>query len=700
MKFSLDWLGDHVTLPDAGAPDSVRRLLDRAGLPVESVEEAHGVVVFDVEITPNRPDAMNHRGLAREIAAMSGAAFPNASGKSVGELPSEGPPAHELSSVEIQVPGLCRRFGARVVRGVRSAGSSERVRGRLASIGAKTIDAVVDATNYALWDIGQPLHAFDLDRLRGGRIVVRRAKKGEKLTTLDGVERELEPGDVVVADAARAVSLAGIMGGLETAVTGKTTNVLLEAAWWDPVAIRRTSRRLGMHTDASHRFERGADPESIPEALDLAASLLLAAAGGILAPGRIDARGRPFARRRAVLRLTRLRLLSGDDRLDLDFAAEALSRLGFSIAKRGGKRRTVEIPSFRGDVSIEEDLVEEVLRVWGYDRLPSRLPLTAGAGGHFEPLRLVEEKLADEAVAAGFHETFSYPFVDRQADESSFSAWLEATGTAKAPLSVANPVDASRRDLRATLLPGLLDAVSRNFRHGAHGVALFEVGRAFGGDGDVSRPETFESRRFAFAIGGDARPHWSAPVASRAADFFDVKGLVERLLEPWADPRRLVWKPFAADAFATGAAARCEVGDGRLLAVAGIVGEDERERRRLPERVCVAEILVEAIPRERRPARYVGYSAFPPIVADLSFAHPRDLAWEKLEALARKLDLRDLESFALLDRYEGPGVGEGEVKTTIRLTFRSAERTLEQAEVSRERDRLAAALGDELAVRF
>ncbi|HEX9286359.1 MAG TPA: phenylalanine--tRNA ligase subunit beta [Thermoanaerobaculia bacterium] len=698
MRFSLDWLGEHVSVADAGGADGVRRLLERAGLPVESSEEAGGDVLFDVEITPNRPDAMNHRGLAREIAAMSGVPF-DRGGRQRAEPASGGPPVDELSSVEIAVPRLCRRFGARVVRGVRSAGSSGRVRTRLASIGAKPINAVVDATNYALWDIGQPLHAFDLDRLRGG-IVVRKAKRGEKLVTLDGVERVLEPSDVVVADADRAVSLAGIMGGLDTAVSEKTTNVLLEAAWWDPVAIRRTSRRLGMHTDASHRFERGADPEAIPEALDLAASLLLAAAGGTLAPGRIDARGSAFAHRRAVLRLERLRLLSGDKRLDLDFAAEALARLGFAIAKRSAKRLTAGIPSFRPDVAIEEDLVEEVLRVWGYDRLPSRLPATAGAGGHLEPLRLVEEKLSDEAVAAGLHETFSYPFVDREADESSFSAWLEATRTANTPLSVANPVDASRRDLRATLLPGLLDAVSRNFRHGAREVALFEVGRSFGAEGDPSRPESFESRRFAFAVGGDVRPHWSVPVASRAADFFDVKGLFERLLEPWADPARLAWKPFRADAFAAGAAACCESAEGRLLGVAGAVSDREREKRRLPEGVCAAEILVDAIPRGGRPTRYAGYSAFPPIVADLSFAHPRDLGWQRLEAFSRGLDLPNLESLKLLDRYEGPGVAQGEVKTTIRLTFRSPERTLEQAEVNLERDRLAAALAKEFAVRI
>jgi phenylalanyl-tRNA synthetase beta chain len=488
------------------------------------------------------------------------------------------------------------------------------------------------------------------------------------------------------------------MGGLDTAVTERTTNVLLEAAWWDPVAIRRTSRRLGMHTDASHRFERGADPEAIPNALDLAARLLLGAAGGTLAPGWIDARGSAWTRRRVVLRLERLRLLAGDPRLELDFAAEALTRLGFGVTKRSAKRLTAEVPSWRPDVSIEEDLVEEVLRVWGYDRLPSRLPPTAGAGGHLEPLRLIEEKLTDEAVAAGLHETYSYPFVDRKTDESPFAAWLEATGAASSPLSVANPVDASRRDLRATLLPGLLDAVSRNFRHGAREVALFEVGRAFGRPGETARPESFESRRFAFALGGEARSHWSTPVAARGADFFDAKGLLERLLEPWVLPDALVWKPFAAAAFVAGGAARCETTDGHLVGVVGVIGEIERERRRLPEGVSVGEILVESLPREGRTVRFRAYSPLPPIVADLSFAHERSLSWEAVEELARALRLANLESLKLLDRYQGPGVAEGSVKTTVRLTFRSPERTLEQEEVNRERDRLAEALREKLGV--
>ncbi|HKA36649.1 MAG TPA: phenylalanine--tRNA ligase beta subunit-related protein, partial [Thermoanaerobaculia bacterium] len=269
MKYSLEWLADFVDTSAAGGPERVRALLDLAGFPVESTEGEGSATILDVEITPNRPDVMSHRGVAREVAAMAGLppspAAPGGEGRGEG-----GAPVESLTSITIEVPRLCRRFGARVVSGISAAQAPDRVRSRLSAIGAKPISAAVDATNYVLWDIGQPLHAFDLDKLAGQRIVVRKARRGEKLVTLDGVERVLDPSDIVVADAERAVSLAGVMGGLDTSVTSSTKNILLEAAWWDPPSIRRTSRRLGLHTDASHRFERGADPEAIPGALDRA----------------------------------------------------------------------------------------------------------------------------------------------------------------------------------------------------------------------------------------------------------------------------------------------------------------------------------------------------------------------------------------------------------------------------------------------
>lgn len=701
MKFSLEWLSDFVDTAAAGGPAGTRALLDRAGFPVEAVEGEGPGTVFDVEITPNRPDAMCHRGLAREIAAMASlpprSPSPIASGEDKGE---GGPSVSDLASVTIEIPRLCRRFGARVIRGIAPAPAPDTVRARLTAIGSKPISAAVDATNYVMWEVGQPLHAFDLDKLTGGRVVVRKARRGEKLVTLDGIERTLDPSDIVVADAERAVSLAGVMGGLETAVTSATRNVLLEAAWWDPPSIRKTSRRHSLHTDASHRFERGADPEAVPAALDRAAAILVGSAGGTLAPGLLDARGAAWKKRRAALRLARLRLLTGVEGLDLEFAAETLERLGFAVERRSRSRLSVAVPSWRPDVAIEDDLVEEVLRIYGYDRIPSHLPAGGRAGGHLEPLRVVEERLADGAVAAGLFETMSVPFVDRQTDEGPYSAWLAAAGSAAEPLSIANPQDATRRDLRATLLPGLLDAAARNVHRGQRDVALFEVGRVFDRDGNPDEPASFESRRFAFVLAGEPRAHWSASGASSArADFFDAKGLAERLLSPWVNAATLTWKPFSCDAFAAGAAALVQTSDGATLGVVGLLSRSEREKRKLAEDVFAGELRVEAVPLARA-ERFEAYSSYPPIEADLTFAQEKRTGWDEIERVIGAAKLADLESVRVVDRYEGTGVPQGRVKTTIRLVFRSPERTLEQERVNGEVRRLGDELKSRLGVAF
>ena len=691
MKFSLDWLSDFVDTDAAGGADGVRKLLDQAGFPVESVQLAGADTILDVEITPNRPDAMGHRGLAREVSAMAGRA-PRDLGGRYADPESEGESAEHLASIVIRVPKLCRRFGARAVCGIRpSALSTPATRLRLASIGAKSISAAVDATNYVLWETAQPLHAFDLDKLAGGLLIVRRAARGETLVTLDGVERNLEPSDVVVADAERPVSLAGIMGGLDTAVTEHTKNVLLEAAWWDPVSVRRTARRFGMHTDASHRFERGADYGAIPGALNLAAKLLVESAGGVVAAGLLDAHGSTFRIRRTHLRLARLRLLSGDPRLTLDFAEEALSRLGFASERRG-KRIAVRIPFFRADARREDDLVEEVLRVYGYDRLPSRLPPATAPGEIREPLRTVEERLADGAAASGFFETVQYPFVDRDSDEAAWGEWLRITETALEPLAILNPLDGTRRHLRATLLPGLLDALARNIRRGAEGAALFEIGRAFGEAGESDRPESYESRRFAFALAGELRSHWSVPEKLRGSDFFDAKGLVERVLSPWLPATSLRWKPTSVQGLTAGASATVETRTGRLLGIVGTVSGAERQKRDLPVPAFAGEILVDRIASEALRFHYREFSNLPTVTADLSFAQPRELPWESVETLVRDVRLQDLESLSCHDRYEGPGVQPGQIKTTIRMRFRSPERTLSQEEVNREVQRLAEAL--------
>ncbi|MGH9368014.1 MAG: hypothetical protein ACRD3M_10115, partial [Thermoanaerobaculia bacterium] len=292
-------------------------------------------------------------------------------------------------------------------------------------------------------------------------------------------------------------------------------------------------------------------------------------------------------------------------------------------------------------------------------------------------------------------ETVSFPFVD-PAEEKPFRAWLDLCGTAAQRLRLENPLDEGRRHLRSTLLPGILDALSVNARHGQESAGLFEIGRAFGRQGRPEAPESFESRRLAFAISGQWRSHWSEPAFLRPADFFDARGITERLLGTWIAPECLSWSPFAAEGFARGAAALARTESGEAVAVVGAAAPAEREKRRLPESVFAGELVLGAAAARAAAVTYHPYSAFPAIEADLSFAQPRDLPWAELERFVRAQGLANLESLALRDRYEGAGVGEGMVKTTLRLIFRSAERTLERDEANREVERLAAALREKM----
>jgi phenylalanyl-tRNA synthetase beta chain len=451
-----------------------------------------------------------------------------------------------------------------------------------------------------------------------------------------------------------------------------------------------------MHTDASHRFERGANLDAIPGALRLSAGLIASWTGGRVAPGLLDAHGAPFRVRRAPLRLSRLRLVSGDETLTLDFAEEALVRLGFSCERRG-KHLSVSIPLFRQDVRREDDLIEEVLRVRGYQNLPSRLPVSGAPGGYLEPLREVEERMTDLAVGAGFFETMSVPFVSRADDEAPFATWLAATGAAAEPLRLANPLDAGKPDLRATLLPGLLDALEKNARHGRRDAALFEVGRVFDRPGHPEEPRSYESRRAAFALSGEPRPHWSG---GAAPGFFDAKGHVERLLEPWLPAARLTWRSFAAPGFAPGAAAVAEMSPSAPVAVVGLLSSEERARRHLPDASFLAEIRVDAIPLSGAAARFEPWPGYPSIEADLSFLQDRALSWAEVARFLGREKIPSLEAARIVDRWEGEGVPAGKVKTTLRLVFRSSDRTLSQEEVNGWVQRIAEELRYRLGVSF
>ena len=697
MKFSYSWIASYLPGP-APDPKALGERLTAVGFIVEGVEGTGAQTVYDVEITANRPDGMNHRGLAREAAVALNRAFREPEGEPLHEGET---PADARASVFVEEPELCSRYSARVLEGIRVRPASGALRDRLLAIGSGAISAPVDATNHVLWDIGQPLHAFDLDTLAKGAdglptIVVRRAKAGEGLVTLDGISRTLTSQHLVIADAEKPVALAGVMGGLATAISEKTTRVLLEGAHFDPRAVRRTARSLGMHTDASHRFERGTDPEATCDGLDRAARLILEGCGGTLCRGTIDVRerrGSPHARRTLTLRLARLMAFLGMD-IPAARCLEILAALGFSPVREGDAIR-VTVPSWRVDVSAEEDLIEEIIRCEGYDRLPETLPRP------YAPARppvaaLVADRARDLLVGFGLLECQTYSFVS-SAENLPFES--AAPGS---PVLIENALGEPFTTMRATPVIGLLQSAQHNARRGQKDLALFEVGTSFGwnqkkvsagektGDGRV-----IERERVGILLAGLRRRHWSE--SEEREDFFEGAGVAAALMRGLGlgAPRALFTfkeipsSPSSFSFLAPGRAASIEVG-GQPAGWVGVLEPSLAASWDLTDPVVadldldlLGSLLPPPVTSVEPPPRFPGSEV------DLTATHPVATAWKTLEVAVRAGAPTELVAVTAKGRYRGAGVPEGFVKTTLTLRFGSPLRSLAREDVNAWRDAAA-----------
>ena len=685
MRFSWSWLADWVDLTGI-EPARGAELLTSVGLAVELVEPHGDDTVLDVDVTTNRPDAMNHRGLARELAAALGRDL-----KSVARPLPAASGAMPANLVAIEATDLCPRYAARLISGVKVAPSPAWLATRLEAVGLRPINNVVDATNYVLQELGHPLHAFDRDLLAEGRIVVRRARPDEPMTTLDGLERKLSSDMLVIADAARPVAVAGVMGGEHSGVSEKTTNLLLESAWFAPDSVRKTSKALALHTDASHRFERGADYDAPLEAVDAVASLILALAGGTLHDGTVDVRDDAKAPldREVLLRRSRVARIAGCSVPD-DFIAPTLARLGLD-ATPTSEGWVVEIPRRRVDLEIEDDLVEEVLRHFGYDQVPTVAPAWPPSEGSLSESKRRENAVRETLLAAGIDEVVTYSFVS-VAEEKAVEG---EEGVAASPV-LDNPIAETQGILRTTTLASLLPSAAHNVRHGRREVALFEVGRGFRLDGEAIR----EHRLAGFVLGGRWPHDWHG---RKGPEFADAKGIVESVLDRLGVLDRAVWAaagdfPLARNAFAPGRAAVARI-DGRDVAVVGELAPQLLHHYDLGSGWVAGEIrlgeIVGAGPgtgtleKPELPApptafAFRPFSRFPAIELDLTVEHDgrRDLA--EMLAYLRGLPApvgELLESVLLKDRYDGKGVPEGKVRTTLTFVYRRGDRSLTQEEI-------------------
>jgi len=666
MLVSVAWVRE--MCPCDATAGRIAEILTSRGLTVDTVigDPSSAEAVLDVDVPANRPDCLGHRGIARELSA--------ATGVPLARVPSPpapaGGPVDQAVSVEIAAPEHCARYTARLVRGVRVGPSPPWVVRRLEDCGLRALDNVVDASNLVMLALGHPVHFFDLARLRGPRVIVRAARPGELLTTLDAVERKLDAADLVIADADRPLALAGVMGGADSEISIDTRDVLIEAAWFDPVTVRRTARRHGLHTDASHRFERGCDPEAPLAAQDLACRLLADLAGGVPAPGVLDVHPSPRRPRSLSLRMSRIARLLGYDP-GASATESALSALALAPRRIDHDRFEVDVPSYRVDLETEADLVEEVARHIGYDQVPARVPAPTGspASGTTHPL---EERCRDLLAHAGFLEMFSYAMVAVGEDDP-----FVPPGT-RAPLKLTNPIAEPLTCLRRSILPGPIAAAGLNARRAARSQRLFEVGRVFlPGENPGEFPE--EVLRAGAVWGGPVRtPHWSEPHPP-AVGFADLAGLVERALRGMVPGVDWTVRPHALPGLHPGRTAAWFGEHGDPLAWGGCLHPDLRARLEFADDLWLCEIDLDALARSTGASTaQTALPRVPAVVRDLSVVLAPDASFADLTATLERVPAPAPATFDAVDRYEGPPLGAGEAALTVRVCLQPLERSLEE----------------------
>jgi phenylalanyl-tRNA synthetase beta chain len=701
MKVLLSWLREFVDVP--GTPEEIAATMSVRGLAVESIEPIHGFsaeasakaedAVFDFETFANRPDTMSVIGIAREVATayrLPLKAGPPAAGPALrtetrrpGSAEDSEGPRSGPGDIDILIdnPELCPRY-AGAIADVTVGPSAAWMQQRLTACGVRPISNIVDITNYVLLELGQPMHAFDLTTLAGRQIRVRAARPGEKLKTLDGQLRALTPDMLVIADAERATAIAGVMGGADSEVTDATTTIVFESAYFNPLSVRRTSKKLGLKTEASMRFERGADPRLPAIAMERACALLEATGAGRSRGTIVDRYPQPVEPTTVRLRRSRIAAFLGIAIPDAD-VTRILESLGFALeaadtaAPPAASGWDVTVPTRRVDIVREVDVIEEIARHFGFDNVPVTFPALSAPAPKSDPRIARARQLRTVLTANGFSEAVTFGFIGEAA-----AAPFAAPGDL---VPITNPLSENFAVLRPSALPGIIDAVAHNRRREQRDVRLFEIGASF------SRAAG-ERRAVACAwTGAAAGDHWSG--GARDVDFFDLKGVVERIGEALRIEVRT--EPHEENWLTAGRAAAVVSGSIRI-GVLGQLATAVAERHGLPgpDPVYVAEIDLDAAERlaPQQDARVEALPRYPSVTRDISILVDDGLAAEEVRRAIREAAPATLVRVREFDRYQGKGVPDGKVSLSVRLTFRSPDRTLLDTDVQAAMDAVLAAL--------
>ena len=676
MDISYNWLKDLVEIDLS--PQELAAKLTNVGLAVEAIHETNDDFVFDIDLTSNRPDCLSHLGVSREIGAITGSELKTADdGKQKTNNEAE-------NLVSIHDADLCQRFTARIIRKVKIGESPEWLKKRLEAVGERSINNVADITNFVMHELGQPMHSFDFNKLAGNRIVVRRAKSGETIKTLDEAERKLDETMLAICDAEKPVAVAGVMGGFDSGITESTTDVLLEVAFFKRESIRQTSRKLNLSTEASYRFERGVDIENLIWASNRATELICELANGE-ADEFADVYPTKFESKEVVSKDIQfaVKRLTG---LDVEYAEilRILKALGITESEQAqstnSEARVFLVPSWRHDLGIEEDLVEEVARIVGYDRIGEEIP-PSPAAGEYQPNEMRKLHLRQTLANLGFNEAISYSFIDTKHDEKFelIPNLIDANLDEKFVTLTDSIIEGATR-MRPTLLSGLLDAIRTNFNHQRRDIKLFELGKVFSAS-NKENDLPVEKELFSLVLTGNEVLENKA-AAVREFDFYDAKGALESAvdainsvpLEFAAKDVRHLQKGQSAEIFSQGEA----------VGTIGRINDEIASVYKFKQPVFVAEVDLQALLEAReKPVLYKPLPVFPSIVRDVSLLAKRGVSFADIKKTIEAENFELLRKVEFVDVYEGKGMTGDERSITLRLSYRSDERTLLEEEVEK-----------------
>ncbi|MFA6636534.1 MAG: phenylalanine--tRNA ligase subunit beta [Candidatus Omnitrophota bacterium] len=678
MKLSYNWIKDYIDIDVT--PELLAEKLTMTGSEVGGIEEVNGDFVMELEITSNRPDCLNMLGLAREAAAIFGKDIKMPAVKVIEEYASG---KDDTIEFEIRSPHLCPRYTARIIRSVKVRESFGRVSERLTSLGVRKVNNVVDITNFCLMESGQPMHAFDLDKIKGKKIEIRQAQKGEKITTIDGVERELKTDMLVIADKGRPIAIAGVMGGKDTEVTSGTKNILLESAYFDPVSIRRTSRVLGLSSDSSYRFERGVDKSSVKSSSDRAAALILEAAGG--KAGLFYDSG-PYGEDRKEIEIdaARVSALLGTNVREEEIAG-ILGRLGMETVPGESGKIKVSVPVFREDISRPADLVEEVARIYGYDRIPDTVPTPAPWSPRKSKERQVNEKIKKTLIAMGLNEIMTYSLIS----EKSAGVF---DGLVKGRIKIMNPLSEEQGILTPHLVDGMLKAAAWNVNRGNKDLMFFETGKIY------SRPEKkeefVEMPVLSVGMTGNVYRNWME--GEKKADIYRLKGVLENMAR-----HIRVEFCFRSDKIEGIKNAAAILMGNVKIGFLGEVAVDKLEIYGISQDVFVAQIeLREVFKNSVLRGRYSPIPKFPSSSRDISVLCDKSVPAADIKVMVEKTGAGMVENVDITDMYEGKQIPSGKKSVTLSVTYGLAARTLTDQEVSEMHSRIKEQLSSKLKVTF